>query len=257
VLAVSIITVAYNSAETIRDTLESVRQQTYPYVEHIVVDGASTDGTADIARAFGHVARVVSEPDRGAYDAMNKGIALAQGNIIGLLNADDAYASPDAIKWVVDTLQQTGADTCYADLQYVRRDRPDRVVRHWHSGPFRPERFRSGWMPPHPTFFTYKKYYEALGGYDTRLRLSADYELMLRFLYKHRLSASYLPRVLVRMRLGGMSNASLRQRWRANREDRLAWQMNHLTPGLLTLWLKPLRKIPQFWPVLIPGKGKK
>lgn len=254
-LAVSIITVAYNSAETIRDTLESVRQQTYPHVEHIVVDGASTDGTADIAHSFRHVARVVSEPDQGAYDAMNKGIALAQGDIIGLLNADDTYASPDAVRWMVDTLLQTGADACYADLQYVRRDRPNRIVRHWHSGPFRPERFRWGWMPPHPTFFTYKKYYEALGGYDPQLHLSADYELMLRFLYKHRLSAGYLPRVLVRMRTGGMSNASLRQRWRANREDRLAWQMNHLTPGPLTLWLKPLRKIPQLWPVLMPGKG--
>lgn len=256
-LAVSIITVAYNSAETIRDTLESVRQQTYPHLEHIVVDGASTDGTADIARSFRHVAQVVSEPDQGAYDAMNKGIALAQGDIIGLLNADDAYASPDAVRWMVDTLLQTGADACYADLQYVHRGRPNRIVRHWHSGPFRPERFHWGWMPPHPTFFTYKKHYEMLGGYDTRLRLSADYELMLRFLYKHRLSASYLPRVLVRMRTGGMSNASLRQRWRANREDRLAWRMNHLTPSPLTLWLKPLRKIPQFWPVLLRGKGAK
>ncbi len=256
-LSVSIITVAYNSAETIRDTLESVRQQTYPHVEHIVVDGASTDGTADIARAFRHVARVVSEPDQGAYDAMNKGIALARGDIIGLLNADDTYTSPDAIQWVVDTLLQTGADACYADLQYVRRDHPDHLVRHWHSGPFRSERFRWGWMPPHPTFFTYRKYYEALGGYDTRLHLSADYELMLRFLYKHRLSAGYLPRVLVRMRTGGMSNASLRQRWRANREDHLAWQMNHLVPGLLTLWLKPLRKISQFWPVLMPAKKRK
>ncbi|MCS7035861.1 MAG: glycosyltransferase family 2 protein [Saprospiraceae bacterium] len=258
-LSISIITVAYNSAETIGDTLESVRQQTYPCVEHIVVDGASTDGTPDIARTFEHVARVVSEPDCGAYDAMNKGIALASGDVIGLLNADDAYVSPEALAWVAQTLQQTGADACYADLQYVRRDQPDRIVRHWHSGPFRPARFRWGWMPPHPTFFTYKKYYNALGAYDTRLRLSADYELMLRFLYKYRLTAAYLPRVLVRMRTGGMSNASLRQRWRANQEDRLAWQMNNLAPGPLTLWLKPLRKIPQFWPALMQwevGSGK-
>lgn len=250
VLSISIITVAYNSVETIRDTLESVRQQTYPHVEHIVVDGASTDGTADVARTYSHVACVVSEPDRGAYDAMNKGIALAQGDVIGLLNADDTYASPDALSWVAHVLQHTQADTFYADLQYVRRNHPHRVVRHWRSGPYLRERFRYGWMPPHPTFFTYRKHYQTFGAYDTRLCLSADYELMLRFLYKHSLSASYLPRVLVRMRTGGMSNASLRQRCRANREDRLAWQINDLQPHLLTLWLKPLRKLPQFWPLL-------
>jgi len=249
---ISIVTVAYNSADTIRDTLDSVRQQTYPYVEHIVVDGASTDGTPDIVRTYDHVARLISEPDTGAYDAMNKGIALATGDIVGLLHADDVYASPDALRWVAEQLQASGADALYADLQYVRRQNPKRVVRHWRSGAFSPERFRYGWMPPHPTFFTYRKHYEALGGYYTRLRISADYELMLRYLYKHRLLACYLPRVLVRMRTGGMSNASIRQRWRANREDGLAWAINGLRPWPITLWLKPLRKIPQFWPCLLP-----
>ncbi len=218
-----------------------------------MVDGASTDGTPDIVRNYGHVAHFISEPDRGAYDAMNKGIALARGSIIGLLNADDTYASPFALEWVAQCLRQTGAAALYADLQYVRRDDPGRIVRHWRSGLFHPERFRWGWMPPHPTFFTYKEHYQKLGGYDTRLRISADYELMLRFLYRHRLSVCYLPKVLVRMRTGGMSNASFRQRWRANQEDHLAWAFNGLKSGPFALWMKPLRKIPQFWPLLMPS----
>lgn len=256
VLSVSIITVAYNSADTISDTLESVRRQTYPYVEHIVVDGASTDGTPDIARRYGHVSCVISEPDQGAYDAMNKGIASARGDVIGLLNADDAYTSPYALEWVIQTLTAAKADALYADLQYVHRRRPEQVVRHWSSGPYRRERFRWGWMPPHPTFFTLRKHYETLGNYNTRLRLSADYESMLRFLYVHRLSTVYLPRVLVRMRLGGMSNASFRQRWQANREDRLAWQINGLQPPPFALWIKPMRKITQFWPLFAPSLAR-
>ncbi len=256
-MLISVITVAYNSADTIRDTLESVCRQTYPHVEHIVVDGASTDGTCDIVRAYGHVARWVSEPDGGAYEAMNKGIALARGEIIGFLNADDCYASRYALQWVAHALKHGGTDVLYADLCYVRRYDLGRIVRYWRSGVFRPERFRYGWMPPHPTFFTYKKYYETLGGYDTRLRLAADYELMLRFLYKHRLSAFYLPEVLVHMRTGGMSNASLMHRWRANREDRLAWEINGLNPGFFTPYLKPLRKVFQFWPLFFPGRVRR
>ncbi len=251
---ISIITVSYNSAETIKDTLESVRRQTYPEVEHIVVDGASTDATSQIVRSFSHVACFVSEPDNGAYHAMNKGIALAKGDIIGILNADDRYASPYVLEKVVCLLRKTGSDALYGDLQYVDRHRPQRVVRYWRAQPFRPEHFRWGWMPPHPTFFTYRRFYEALGGYREHLSISADYELMLRFLYRHRLSACYLPEVLVHMRTGGMSNASLRQRWRANRQDRQAWALNGLRPGPFTLWLKPLRKIPQYLPWLWPER---
>lgn len=246
-MVISVITVARNSADTIRDALDSVRRQTYPHVEHLVVDGASTDGTADIARAYSHVAACLSEPDRGLYEAMNKGLRMATGDVVGFLNADDLYATPQALAMVAERMQHTGAGALYADLKYVRPQALHRTVRHWRSGPFLREQFRLGWMPPHPTFFVCKKYYDALGGYDTRFRIAADYELMLRFLYKHRVPACYLPEVLVLMRTGGISNATLRHRWHANREDRRAWRQNDLRPGLFTHWLKPIRKIPQYW----------
>lgn len=246
-MTISVVTVARNSAATIRDTLDSVCRQTYPFVEHIVVDGASTDGTADIARAYGHVAALVSEPDQGLYDAMNKGIRLATGDVIGILNSDDVYATPHALALVADMLQKTGTEALYADLKYVHPQVLHRTVRHWRSGPYARAQFRLGWMPPHPTFFTYKKHYETLGDYDTQFRIAADYELMLRFLYKNHLSACYLPEVLVLMRTGGISNASLRHRRLANREDRRAWAANGLHPAFFTHWLKPIRKIPQYW----------
>ena len=246
-MKISIITVAYNSAATIRDTLDSVRWQTHPAVEHIVVDGASGDGTGDIAREYRHVAHVVSEPDRGLYDAMNKGIRLATGEVIGILNSDDFYAHAEVLSRVATLFEQQYAQVVYGDLNYVHPRATHRTVRYWRSGPYRREHFRLGWMPPHPTFFVRREHYEHLGGYDLDFRTAADYELMLRFLYKHRLPAAYLPEVLVHMRTGGLSNASFRHRWHANREDHRAWIKNGLRPALYTLWLKPLRKIPQFW----------
>lgn len=246
-MKISIVTVSRNSAATIRDTLASVRDQTHPAVEHIVVDGVSTDGTQDIVREFSHVARFVSEPDNGLYDAMNKGICLATGDVVGILNSDDFYTGPQALARVAETLETSGADALYADLNYVHPHPPHHTVRHWRSGAYRREQFRLGWMPPHPTFFVRREHYENLGAYDPQFRIAADYELMLRFLYKHRLSACYLPEVLVHMRTGGISNASLRRRLHANREDRRAWLQNSLRPAFFTLWLKPVRKIPQFW----------
>ncbi|MFN0015263.1 MAG: glycosyltransferase family 2 protein [Saprospiraceae bacterium] len=246
-MKISIITVCRNSAATIGDTLASVRDQTHHAVEHIVVDGASSDGTADIVRAHPHVARWVSEPDWGLYDAMNKGIRMATGEVVGILNSDDFYAGPHALARVAEAFVRHGTDALYADLNYVQPHPPHRAVRHWRSGTYRREQFRYGWMPPHPTFFVRREHYEILGGYDPHFRVAADYELMLRFLYKHRLSACYLPEVLVQMRTGGISNSSLRRRWHANREDRRAWTQNGLRPGFFTLWLKPVRKIPQFF----------
>lgn len=245
-MKISIITVCFNSAATIRDTLESVRAQTHPDVEHIVIDGASTDQTLAIAKEYQHVARLLSEPDRGLYDAMNKGIRLATGDVIGILNSDDFYAHPEVLAAVAQRLRESGAGILYGDLIYVHARATRRPVRYWRSGVFRPQYFRHGWMPPHPTFFVRREHYERFGLYDLDFRLAADYELMLRFLYKHRIPACYLPEVLVHMRTGGLSNASLRHRWHANREDRRAWTKNGLRPAFYTLWLKPLRKVSQF-----------
>lgn len=248
-MTISIITVSFNSAATIRDTLESVRRQSYPNVEHIVVDGASSDGTLEIVREFSHVRKWVSEPDRGLYDAMNKGIQMASGEIVGMLNSDDFYVHDEVLARVVAALTQHRAAALYADLRYVHREHIHRTVRYWKSGEFSPSRFRTGWMPPHPTFFVRRSLYQSLGGYNPEFQCSADYELMLRYLYKHRIAVCYLPEVLVHMRTGGLSSRSIRQRWRANREDYRAWLVNDLRPPFYTTLLKPLRKLPQFWPI--------
>lgn len=246
-LLVSIITPTYNSAATLRDTLDSVARQDYPVLEHIVVDGGSSDGTQEMVRQAGRQATLLSEPDKGLYDAMNKGLKLAQGDIIGILNSDDFYAHEHVVSRIVRLIDAQDADVAYGDLCYVAAGDTGRVVRYWRSGAYRPGKFLYGWMPPHPTFFVRRQVYEQLGGFDLALRFAADYELMLRFLHRHCLKAAYLPEVLVHMRTGGMSNASLRHRLRANREDREAWRRNGLRPYFFTTWLKPLRKIPQYF----------
>jgi len=244
---VSIITPTYNSAATLRDTLDSVRRQDYPALEHIIVDGGSTDGTLALTSDFDDRLQVLSEPDRGLYDAINKGLRLAKGDIVGVLNSDDFYSHNAVISRIVALMNRHNADSAYGDLCYVAAADTRRIVRYWRSGAYRPGKFLYGWMPPHPTFFVRKNVYEELGGFDPALNIAADYELMLRFLYRHGLKTAYLPEVLVHMRTGGVSNASWRHRLRANLEDRDAWRRNGLQPYFFTTWLKPLRKIPQYF----------
>lgn len=246
-MKVSIITITYNSAETVEDTIQSVLAQDYPDIEYIIVDGASKDDTLSIVNRYkDKIATIQSEPDKGIYDAMNKGVRLATGDLIGILNSDDFYADAHVISDIVKTVQSTAADGCYADLVYVDRNETSRVVRTWKSGEYRHGQFMLGWMPPHPTFFVKRTMYEAYGTYSLQLRSAADYELMLRFIHKHGIKVSYLPRVITKMRDGGQSNVTIKNRWRANREDRLAWKMNGLQPGFLTLVRKPLSKLLQF-----------
>jgi glycosyltransferase involved in cell wall biosynthesis len=246
-MKVSIITIAYNSQETIADTIRSVIGQDYSEIEYIIVDGGSRDQTVEIVKSFGAgVTKWVSEKDKGIYDAMNKGVAMATGDVIGILNSDDFYADNRVISDVVRSFQASGADGLYADLVYVNRDQPDKTVRSWKAGDYRHGKFLSGWMPPHPTFFVHRNCYEKFGSYTLELRSAADYELMLRFIHKHQISMTYLPRVITKMRLGGQSNVTLMNRIKANLEDRKAWKMNGLHPGLFTLTRKPLSKVVQF-----------
>jgi len=245
-MKVSIITVTYNSEATIRNTLSCIAQQDYPDIEHIIIDGLSDDSTLKIVQNFPHVAKVISEKDEGMYDAMNKGIATASGEIIGILNSDDVYANNEVISTVVSAFNNDKADVCYADLQYVNQQNLDKVVRTWKSGNFSGKSFYWGWMPPHPTFFVRKEVYEKSGLFNTKLKSAADYEIMLRILLKYKMSASYIPQVIVKMRAGGKSNASFSNRIKANKEDRLAWKLNGLRPYFFTLYLKPLRKVSQF-----------
>lgn len=246
VMKVSVITAMYNSGATIAHTMECIRRQDFPSIEHIIVDGLSSDNSLQIVKGFGHVSKIISEKDEGIYDAMNKGIQAASGDIIGILNSDDAYADDRVISSIASIFENPAIDVCYADLQYVRQGDADKVVRTWKSGRFSKRSFYWGWMPPHPTFFVRRQVYEKVGLFNTRLKSAADYEMMLRILLKYEYAAYYIPRVIVKMRAGGISNASLLNRIRANREDRLAWKLNGLQPYFFTLYVKPLRKISQF-----------
>lgn len=246
-MKISIVTPAFNSAKTIQHTIESVARQTYPDVEYIIVDGGSKDATAKIVAQYNNVVDLfISEPDRGVYDAMNKGIRMASGDVVAILNSDDFYTHSRVLEQIAAAFRQSGVDSVYGDLQYVNHYHPNQIVRHWESGGFVRESFLAGWMPPHPTFFVKKSVYQRYGLFNLSLKSSADYELMLRFLYKYRISTSYVQDVLVRMRTGGMSNASWLNRWRANQEDRMAWRINGLKPRFYTTILKPLRKLQQF-----------
>lgn len=244
-MKVTIITIAYNSAETIEDTIKSVVDQDYPNIEYVIIDGGSKDGTLAIVEKYkDKIAKIISEPDQGIYDAMNKGVANATGDLIGILNSDDIYADNQVVS---DIIKQIGdKDAVYADLVYVKRDAVDQVTRYWKSGEYKKGAFVKGWMPPHPTFFVRKKCYDDYGTYNLKLRSAADYECMLRMIHKHEISLAYLPRVITKMRVGGQSNLTVNNRVKANQEDRMAWEINGLEPRLYTLYLKPLRKVGQF-----------
>lgn len=245
-MKVSIITVAYNSESTIEDTIQSVINQSYADIEYIIVDGQSSDATDTIIKKYKEqISTYVSEPDRGIYDAMNKGVALATGDVIGILNSDDFYMNNDVISDVVAMFDEQ-VDAVYADLIYVDTMDTNKVKRTWESGYYHSGAFRKGWMPPHPTFFVRKQVYEKYGSYTLELRSAADYEFMLRVIEKHKISIAYLPKTIVKMRIGGESNASFKNRLRANREDKKAWKMNGFKPGLFTFIRKPLSKLKQF-----------
>ncbi len=247
-MKISIITVCYNSEATIELALCSVLSQNHPDLEYIVIDGGSADKTLEIIQKYAdRIHCVISEKDEGIYYALNKGIAMATGDIVGILHSDDFYASDSVLAAVARAMEDQCIDAVYGDLQYVSKEDSEKVTRNWISGSYQEGMFLKGWMPPHPSFFVRRCCYFRLGVFNTTFRSAADYELMLRFIHKHKIRLSYLPQVLVKMRVGGKSNQSLFNRLRANREDRLAWKVNNLQPGLWTLTLKPLSKLIQFF----------
>ncbi|MFM2195141.1 MAG: hypothetical protein RL092_741 [Bacteroidota bacterium] len=247
-MKISIITVTFNSAKTVRDTLKSIENQDYNNIEILLIDGMSTDSTVAIASEFNHLnLRIISEQDKGLYDAMNKGISLATGDVVGILNSDDFYTDSSIVSAVMHCFNDTSVDAVYGDLNYVSAENTEKITRRWKSGDYDSKRFLNGWMPPHPTFFLRKKYYHDFGNFDLEFKRSADYELMLRMLYKHQLKAKYIPSVFVHMRTGGASNSSLKARIEANQEDALAWKKNGLQPRWYTTWLKPLSKLFQYF----------
>jgi glycosyltransferase involved in cell wall biosynthesis len=245
---ISIITVCRNAAATIEETIRSVASQDYSVREHIVIDGDSRDGTqAILERHRAALDFCVSEPDNGIYDAMNKGIARATGDVVGFLNADDCYMHDGVLSRIAAQFAVPDTDACYADLVYVDARDPGRVVRYWKSRQYTDGLFEKGWMPAHPTFYAQRKAYQRFGGYDTRYRLQADFELTMRFLACRHIRATYVPEVWVRMRPGGVSNASLRNVVQGNLEAYHAARKNGLAVTPLFMLRKVLSRVPQFF----------
>ena len=244
---ISVITVSYNARETIADTIESVASQTYPSVEHIVVDGASTDGTLEVLERFrDRLSKIVSEPDEGIYAAMNKGLSLATGDVIGTLNSDDVYVDENVLAMVAEVFRDDSVDVCYGDIFYVDKGDLNRIVRHWKSEPYRPGLFEQGWMPPHPSFFIRHRVLGRVGLFEPRYRFAADFDFMLRALHVQQLRSTYLPRELVTMRVGGWTNNSVRNVIRGNFEAYRSCRKNGLGVSPLFIARKILRKLPQY-----------
>ena len=205
-MRISIITCSYNAVNTIEETIKSVLSQKYINIEYIIIDGLSDDGTSGIIKKYSNkIYKLVSEKDSGIYNAMNKGIRLSGGDIIGFLNADDVYFDEFTINKVVKIFEGKKSDSVYGDLIYVSKDNK-KIKRYWKSGDFNRDNFKRGWMPPHPAFFVKRNIYERYGGFNEDYQISADYELMVRLLYKNRISTFYLPQIVVKMKTGGVSN---------------------------------------------------
>lgn len=245
-MKVSIVTVVYNNRDTIAQAIESVCSQRHDDIELIVIDGASTDGTREIlAKYASKISVLVSEPDAGIYDALNKGIGLATGDIVGFLHSDDLLADDEVVARVVSCMEDLAVEAVYGDLVYVRKDDPFRIVRTWVAGEFRLSSLTRGWMPPHPTFYARRSAYERLGKFDTTFRIAADYDCMLRFL-KSGMRVDYIRHLQVRMRVGGVSNRSLATIFKKSREDFRALRKNNIAAPL-ALFCKNVRKLPQFF----------
>ncbi|RFF29583.1 glycosyltransferase family 2 protein [Wenzhouxiangella sediminis] len=248
-MKISVITATYNSAATIDECLGSIAAQDWQDVEHIVIDGGSTDGTLEVLERTGsRIAQLVSEPDDGIYDALNKGIGLASGDVVGFLHADDVLASDDVLSRIARDFEGGNFGGVYGDLQYVRNDDSGAIVRHWEAGSFSSSRLRWGWMPPHPALYVRREWYERLGAFNTRFRIAADYLCMLKLFSHPEFQAAYLPDVLVRMRVGGASNRSLKNIIRKSREDLEALRATGVGAwgGYGALAWKNLSKIKQF-----------
>lgn len=244
---ITVITVCFNSARTLAETLESVANQSWEGVEHIVIDGASTDGTLDIIDRYrSSLTCVQSEPDQGLYDAMNKGIQLASGDIVGFLNSDDVFADTDVLSKIAQAMQDPSVDACYGDLVYVAKEDTSKIVRYWKSRKYRHGLFGLGWVPAHPTFYARRELYQKFGDFDLDMRLAADFDILLRFFEVHRISSVYLPEVLVRMRLGGATNGSFGNVFRQNREIARAFRKYGLEMGLKPFAFKLMSRVSQF-----------
>lgn len=241
-MKISIITCVYNNKDTIKDAIESVLNQTYNDIEYIIIDGNSNDGTIEVVRSYGNrIDKFITEEDDGIYDAMNKGISLSTGDIVGILNSDDFYIDDKVIEEVVKEFDKSGCDSVYADLIYVNPDNLEKTVRYYNSSYFNPSRFAYGWMPAHPTFFLKKKIYNKYGFFKTDYKIAADYELLVRLLGKNKVSYTYINKPIVKMRIGGVSTSGIKSNHILNKEIIRACKENEV----YTNWAMILSKYPR------------
>lgn len=247
-IKVSIITAVFNEVGLIEQCINSVLGQSYGNIEYIIVDGGSADGTVEVIRKYENkISNWISKPDKGLYFALNEGLQMATGEIVGFLHADDVYANNKIIETVISQMIKYNVDACYGDLLYVDRYDAEKIVRYWESSAYVGGLFKSGWMPPHPTLFIKRDIYNRYGSFNTDFRIAADYELMLRFFEKSKISSHYIPEVLIKMRVGGVSNRNLKNIFRKTSEDYKAWKVNNLCGGGYTILRKNISKIPQFF----------
>ncbi|XOV91141.1 MAG: glycosyltransferase family 2 protein [Bacteroidota bacterium] len=253
-MKISIVTVTYNSANTLQGTLDSVNSQTYPNIEHILIDGASTDGTVDLIKKS--TARSddsqtgykwISEPDQGMYDALNKGIAMVSGDIIGILNSDDRFHDETILEQVAQAFEDPEVDAIYGDIRFVQPGNPEKTQRYYSSKHWNPEKFAWGYMPAHPSVYIRKKFYDQLGTFKTDYTIAADYELLIRFLYTHQLRTRYLPLLMVDMLPGGLSNQSWKSRWLLNKEIVRGCRENGIRTNMIKLSFKYFRKVFEYF----------
>lgn len=236
-MKISIITATWNSGKTIKDTIESILRQTYEDIEYLVVDGASKDNTMEIVRSyesdFGGRMRYISEPDKGIYDAMNKGIAMATGDVIGILNSDDFYTSDTVLETIASVLESSGADAVYGDIHFVDDDNLDKCVRYYSSAGFRRWKMRLGWMPAHPSFYCKREVYNKYGAFDTSFKIGADFENLLRLIFVNRIKTQYIPMDCVTMRTGGASTSGFASHKQIYKDHRKAYYKNNVYSNIL------------------------
>lgn len=256
-MKISIITATWNSGKTIKDTIESILRQTYKDIEYLVIDGASKDNTMEIVRsyepAFGGRMKYISEPDKGIYDAMNKGIAMATGDVIGILNSDDFYTSDTVLETIANVLENSGADAVYGDIHFVDDDNLDKCVRYYSSAGFRRWKMRLGWMPAHPSFYCKREVYNKYGAFDTSFKIGADFENLLRLIFVNRIKTQYIPMDCVTMRTGGASTSGFASHKQIYKDHNKAYRKNHVYSNFL---LEGARYLEKVWELLVQNVKK-
>ena len=241
-MKISLISISYNSESTISKTFQSVKNQSFNNYEYLLIDGGSKDGTLNIAKEQDHISKIVSEPDKGIYDALNKGIKNSTGEIIGFLNSDDTFYDEDSLKHIVDAFDDT--DCVFGDIIYT--DKNENIKRVWKGSEFKKGAFKKGWMPAHPTFYCRRSVYEKLGLYDDSFKIAGDFELMLRFLEKHNIRSKYIPKTLVNMKVGGASNNGLKSKLDIVKEEFRAFNQNEIDLNKLSYIFHKAKKIKEF-----------